>query len=325
MDGRGGRVSRRTVLKGAGALGLVWVAGFGRAGAAIAVPVGGDLPRFLDDTELATLRALVDRFIPGVPDDTDPGAVEAGCAEAIDALLAAFSVDPPLIYAGGPFSDRAGSATNDFASFVPLDAYEAAAWRLRIEGSGGRTELEFNGPVRGFQAVYREGLAALEDAAGGAFAELPGPVRDVVLRTSHDPAVLGLIDIAFPHTLEFMYGAPEYGGNRDLVGWRITGYDGDVQPRGWTDEQVEQADSPGAADILSDTGLTLEQLLVFAPLTTTEQAAGMQARSGGRLRALRAEADVIRDGLREHERRSAALAAAIAEVAGAVGGGGDGR
>ena len=30
------------------------------------------------------------------------------------------------------------------------------------------------------------------------------------------------------------YGAPEYGGNRDVAGWRAIRYAGDVQPRGWT-------------------------------------------------------------------------------------------
>jgi hypothetical protein len=313
------------VLKGAGALGLVWVTGFGRAGAAIAVPVGDDLPTFLDEGELATLRAVVDRFIPGVPEDTDPGALEAGCAEAIDALLSAFSVDPPLIYAGGPFSDRAGSVTNDFAEFIPLDPYEATAWRLRIEGSGGRSELEFNGPVPGFQTVYREGLAALDAAAGGDFAALPGPAQEVLLRTSQDEAVIGLVDVAFPHTLEFMYGAPEYGGNRDLLGWRITGYDGDVQPRGWTDEQVENPDSPGVADVLTGGGPSFEELLTVAPLVTTEQAAGMVASSGGRLSGLRSEAEAIRRGLAEAGRRRSALTDAIAEVARSAGGGDRGR
>jgi hypothetical protein len=35
-----------------------------------------------------------------------------------------------------------------------------------------------------------------------------------------------------------MYAAPEYGGNRGLVGWEYIGYLGDVQPRGYTDAEV---------------------------------------------------------------------------------------
>jgi hypothetical protein len=37
-----------------------------------------------------------------------------------------------------------------------------------------------------------------------------------------------------------MYGAPEYLGNRDQVGWRYIDFAGDVQPRGYTDEEVSQ-------------------------------------------------------------------------------------
>ncbi len=35
-----------------------------------------------------------------------------------------------------------------------------------------------------------------------------------------------------------MYGAPEYGGNRDGVAWAGIGFPGDVQPRGFTDAEV---------------------------------------------------------------------------------------
>jgi hypothetical protein len=37
-----------------------------------------------------------------------------------------------------------------------------------------------------------------------------------------------------------MYGAPEYGGNRDQAGWVAIGFDGDVLPRGYTDDDVVQ-------------------------------------------------------------------------------------
>jgi hypothetical protein len=38
-----------------------------------------------------------------------------------------------------------------------------------------------------------------------------------------------------------MYGPPEYGGNRGLVGWEFTGWPGDVQPRGYTPAEVSSA------------------------------------------------------------------------------------
>ncbi len=240
-------MTRRAVLRDGSVVALAVLASgpvsaFGNV--AVAITSGG--PKFLTEEEMAALRGLVDRFIPGRPEDTEEGALAGGCAEAIDALLGAFRADPPMIYAGAPFSDRAGSPVNHFERFLELDPYETKAWRLRIEGSKGRPKLEFNGPVKGWQEIYREGLAALNAAAGAAgFGALPGPARDLILQSANDPAVGELVDVAFPHTFEFMYGAPEYGGNSDLIGWQYTNYDGDVQPRGWTREQIEQPDSAG--------------------------------------------------------------------------------
>ncbi len=285
-------LTRRALLRDGSAITVaVLAAGPVSALGNVAVPVRSGSPAFLTEAELETMRALVDRFIPGKPEDLDDGAVVAGCAEAIDALLGAFRIDPPRIYAGAPFSDRAGSAVNHFERFLSLDAYERKAWRLRIEGSGGRRELEFNGPVKGWQATYREGLAALDAAAGPAgFAALPGPARDLILRNSGDGPIAELIDIGFPHTYQFMYGAPEYGGNRDLVGWRYTNYAGDVQPRGWTREEIEQPDSASAGTrSLEDVPIPLERLIALAPLASPELAHGIVARSGGTLSGLRAE------------------------------------
>ena len=98
-------------------------------------PAPGQAGRFLTAHELDTLRAVTGRLIPGPPDDPDPGAVEAGCAEAIDLLLGASRFDPPLIHAGGPFSDRAGASHDDLADFVALDPLAELGWRIRLEGS----------------------------------------------------------------------------------------------------------------------------------------------------------------------------------------------
>jgi hypothetical protein len=205
---------------------------------------------FLTTKEHRALTALVDQFIPA---DTDPGAVQAGCTEAICYLLAAFDTTPPFIYAGGPYSDRAGHASNQFAQFLPLDAYEELAWRLTLEGSAERPERSFNGTHTGWQAIYRDGLARLDDLAveqGAAdFAALTVAQRDSVLRRG-DAVVDDLVDIAFPHTLSAMYGAPEYGGNQGLAGWGFTAFDGDVQPRGYSDRQVVNCDTPQPTDAL---------------------------------------------------------------------------
>jgi hypothetical protein len=103
------------------------------------------------------------------------------------------------------------------------------AWRTRIEGSQGRPEREFNGPVVGWQRQYADGLAAL----GEDFARLRGAEQDE--RLARDPSFRRLLH---EHACEATYGDPVYGGNRDGAGWRSVGFAGDVQPRGWTDDEV---------------------------------------------------------------------------------------
>src|SRR5437867_6392579 len=175
-------VGRRAFLKAAGALGLLALVPPRRLEALLAsAPRPGQDGRFLTAHELDTLRAVTARFVPGPPDDPDPGALEGGVAEAIDLLLGAFTLDPPLIHAGGPFSDRAGATHDDFADFVPLDAHAELGWRIRLEGSQGLPEREFAGSVTGLQEIYRSGLAHLDErsqqAFGVDFEDAPGPAR----------------------------------------------------------------------------------------------------------------------------------------------------
>jgi hypothetical protein len=265
-------VDRRTFLKAAGGLGILAFAPPARVRALLAAaPAAGQPGRFLTAHELDTLRAVAGRFIPGPPDDPDPGAVEAGAAEAIDLFLAAFALDPPLIHAGGPFSNRAGATHDDFADFVPLDRLAELGWRIRLEGSQGKPEREFTGPVVGLQEVYRTGLAHLDQRAGGSFAMLPGPAQDLILRDQTDPAVQGFVGTALPDVLDATYGPPEYGGNRNLVGWTVNHWDGDAQPRGYTPEQVSEPDSQPATPALSAKAATAA--LKFLPALAGEPAA----------------------------------------------------
>ena len=292
-----GGITRRAVLRDGTALAIaVLAAGASGPFGGVAVAVTPGRAAFLTEAELHTLRGLVDVFIPGKPLDPDHGALAGGCAEAIDALLGAFGTSPPRIYAGAPFSDRAGSPVNHFEQFLSLDRYEERAWRLRIEGSAGKPDREFNGPVTGWQQLYREGLAALDAASGGGrYGDLSPVERELVLRNNGDGPIADLVDVAFPHTYAFMYGAPEYGGNRGLVGWAYTDWEGDVHPRGYTRAQVEEPEdyedlSPGERELL-------EQLVPLAPLASSELAHNIVSRSGYSLRALRAElAPLVKGG-----------------------------
>ena len=265
-------ISRRAFLRAAGGVGLHTIAPAWRVRALLAAaPAAGQAGRFLTAHELDTLRAVAGRFVPGPPDDPDPGAVEAGAAEAIDLLLAAFALDPPLIHAGGPFSNRAGAAHDDFADFVGLDSLAELGWRIRIEGSRGKPEREFAGPVTGLQEVYRTGLAHLDERADGNFAVLPGLAQDLILRDQTDSDVQDFVSAALPDVLDATYGPPEYGGNRNLVGWTPNHWPGDTQPRGFTAEQVSGPDPQPTTPALSSKAAVAA--LKFLPALAGESAA----------------------------------------------------
>ena len=187
------------------------------------------MPVWFSEKDYAILGAACARLLPSHEDA--PGAVEAGVPEYIDTLLGAFAFDPPRIWAGGPTSGRMGGEAR-FGDFIPLSRLDELAWRMRIEGSQGLAEREFNGPVVGWQEMYRAGLAALGDD----FARVDGAEQRRRLE-----ADTTFCDLLYGHCCEGMYGAPEYGGNRDGVGWAYIGRDGDVQPRGYSDADVSGA------------------------------------------------------------------------------------
>jgi len=202
-------LTRRTALSAAAAAGVVLFAPSGGQ-AAVAVPVGAGRARFLSAAELRRLAAVVDRVVPGVPEDSVPGAVAAGCHEAIDALLAAFQTDPPRIYAGGPFSDRGGAEQNDFAQFLPLDRYESKAWGCGSHGSRGRPYLE---PTVRPRYDTSNGRDLQRWRWGHGLRRSAGAARYLVLR-HHDDRGSRRCSTGGSASLEFLYGAP-VGGNRD--------------------------------------------------------------------------------------------------------------
>lgn len=184
------------------------------------------MPHWLTQEEHAKVAAAADRVIP--PSGDHPGGAALGVADFIDGLLGAFTFDPPRIWAGGPFSGRHGGDAT-FSDFLLLSRVEELAWRTRIEGSQGMPEREINGPTRGWQSEYRDGLSALGDD----FCALAPDQQDARLDALPDFKAL-----LYRHACEGAYAAPEYGGNRDLAGWRAIQFEGDVQPRGYTDEEV---------------------------------------------------------------------------------------
>ena len=86
--------------------------------------------------------------------------------------------------------------------------------------------------MRGWQEIYRDGIGMLGDD----FLELDDEQQDAALG-----AVPELRQLLFEHACEACYGAPEYGGNRDLTGWLADRHPGRRATRGYSDEEVSNA------------------------------------------------------------------------------------
>ena len=83
------------------------------------------------------------RIAPGPEDDPaeagHPGAREADVTGYIDTMLGALGAlqddnPPPMVFAGGPWSNRHTSGPNLMDLFVPLDPVARIAWRKRLTG-----------------------------------------------------------------------------------------------------------------------------------------------------------------------------------------------
>jgi Gluconate 2-dehydrogenase subunit 3 len=212
-------VTRRTVL---GGLTLIPVAAVMRG---IVPAVSAETTfQYLSPHQAAVLDAATRRLIPGPtdsPQETTPGAHEANVVNYIDIMLAAFSFSPPMVHAGGPWSNRAGGSQDFMANFVPLDRAQTFAWQQRI------TNL---------RTQYTNGIALLDQLAGGDFSTASQAKQDSILTTGQ---AVPFTQLLFGHTIEGMYSVPEYGGNANLVGWQDIAWPGDIQPRGYTDAEVE--------------------------------------------------------------------------------------
>ncbi len=222
-------VSRRDVVVGLGMLPLLRLLPRSTVEAAFAQKPDGY--RFLDDHEARVVIEATARLIPGPLDDPEeaghPGAREAGVVFYIDRMLSAFHDDPPRIFAGGPFSDRAGATDNELETFIPLTPEQEVQWRGRLEHLG---------------ATYRDGIGKLDAGAGGDFTAVTGDEQDAILVAETD-----FRRVLFEHAIEGTYALPEYGGNRELTGWGEIGYPGDSAPRGFTATEVSDSDGPDEA------------------------------------------------------------------------------
>lgn len=244
--------ARRTVIAAIPAAVVLGAAGCTASGAR---PAGGESSgqaaagRFFTGHEAAVVEAATARIAPGPADDPaeagHPGAREAGVTGYIDMMLGALTVSAPVIFAGGPWSNRHAPGPDHMADFIPLDPVTLIAWRKRLAG---------------WQQQYRAGIAALDRLAGGNYAVAAPEEQDKILAGQDMSTFRSLL---FEHTIEGLYAVPEYGGNRGLVGWRDIGFPGDIQPQGYPPGEVVAS---GGRDPVAVTGVVADVLKFLGAL-----------------------------------------------------------
>jgi gluconate 2-dehydrogenase gamma chain len=202
------------MLKATGAIGASLLsAGSGAAAAAQARDTSSGAPRiapnaspityvFLNRAEAAFIESAVARLIPA--DTKWPGALEAGVPNYIDKQLAGAWGAGERLYRSGPW--RPGTPTQGYQ--LPLTPAE----------------------------LFRTALAAINrdlSSAGTPFVRMTLEQQDAYLRRLETGEKdLGGVpsDVFFEHlwqsTLEGFFSDPVYGGNRDMVAWRMVGFPG---------------------------------------------------------------------------------------------------
>ena len=98
-------------------------------------------------------------------------------------------------------------------------------------GLAGRPEREFNGPVAAGRSSYRDGLAAL----GADFAGVDGDEQDAPPRRRSASSSALLYDARVRRRVR---RARVRRQPRRRAAGRAIGFPGDVQPRGYTDDEV---------------------------------------------------------------------------------------
>jgi gluconate 2-dehydrogenase gamma chain len=158
--------------------------------------------RFFTNEEAAAVEAFVDRLIP--PDPQTPGGKDSGCAVFIDRQL------------NGPYGNFEG-------------LYNEGPFHT------GTTQQGPQSPVTPKQH-YRNALAALDrhcrEKFNAPFAQLADDKKDEVIKGLEDGSIKldgtggSFFKVILNDTQQGFFADPIYGGNKDMVAWKMIGFPG---------------------------------------------------------------------------------------------------
>lgn len=162
-------------------------------------------PSYFTQDEWIFLQAAVDRLIPA--DSLGPGALAAGVPEYIDRQMATPYAFGKLWYMQGPFHVGRSAEFGFQMNISPRDIY-----RHGISECNQHCRRHYDGAV---------------------FASLLQHVQDQVLRHMEQSTIVfdtvparTFFALLLENTKEGFFADPMYGGNRDMVGWKMVGFPG---------------------------------------------------------------------------------------------------
>jgi gluconate 2-dehydrogenase gamma chain len=203
-------MSRRTMIKTVGGAmlttGLPVVGATGQERTTTTPAAGAPAPPttylFFNREEAAFIEAAVARLIPG--DKRDPGALEAGVPNYIDKQLGGAWGAGERLYRSGPW--QPGTPSQGYQlPFTPAELFRKALTAINKELAKAGT------PFAKMNADQQDTYLRSLEAGGKDLDSVPSEVFFAVLWDS---------------TVEGFFSDPVYGGNRDMVAWRMIGFPG---------------------------------------------------------------------------------------------------
>jgi len=185
--------------------------------------------QFFTVHEAKTVEAFTARIMPGSPDD--PGAREAGVTTYIDNMLTYEEGYAQPTYRQAPYAETYTADAPPVISDAP-GAYQVVyVLADQLDRYGFQS-------IMSQRETYRLGLTALDQYAQSkfqaAFIDLTEEQQDQIVGdlannkagVFSQPTGIGFFRMVRGHTIEGMFSDPGYGGNRDMVGWKLIGYPG---------------------------------------------------------------------------------------------------
>ncbi|MES2538827.1 MAG: gluconate 2-dehydrogenase subunit 3 family protein [Pseudomonadota bacterium] len=199
------RISRRSFFKFAGATAATAAVDGGALAATQQAPQTTSplAYTFFNTAEVAFIEPAVERLIPA--DETGPGALDAGVPFYIDKQLGGAWGAGERLYRSGPW--QAGTAAQGYQlQYTPAELFRNGLRGILTDlGRRGVTSFAKLGPQDqdAYLKTLQEGKLDLEGVPSGTFFE-------------------SLLALA----TEGYFSDPVYGGNRNMVAWKMIGFPG---------------------------------------------------------------------------------------------------